>query len=48
MLADLISDIVGVITYIRHDKKNFLGGPCSKTLTLKLTDNRFVVLSVSR
>ncbi|KAK2410309.1 replication factor A protein [Trifolium repens] len=33
-------DVIGVVTYIRHDKNIFLDGTTTKTVTLKLTDNK--------
>ncbi|WJX89947.1 hypothetical protein P8452_71898 [Trifolium repens] len=33
-------DVIEVITYIRHDKNIYLDGTTTKTVTLKLTDNK--------
>ncbi|WJX66893.1 hypothetical protein P8452_51400 [Trifolium repens] len=33
-------DVIGVITYIRHDKNIYLDGTTTNTVTLKLTDNK--------
>jgi hypothetical protein len=36
-----VSDVVGVLTYVRHDKNIFSDGTTTNTVTLKLTDNRY-------
>ncbi|MCH89050.1 replication factor A protein, partial [Trifolium medium] len=33
-------DVIGVVTYVRHDKNYFLDGTSTKTVTFKLTDER--------
>ncbi|KAK2406775.1 replication protein A 70 kDa DNA-binding subunit C [Trifolium repens] len=33
-------DVIGVLTYVRHDKNIFPDGTTANTVTLKLTDNR--------
>ncbi|CAJ2652616.1 unnamed protein product [Trifolium pratense] len=39
-------DVIGVVTYIRHDKNYFDDGSASKTVAFKLTDHRLVVLRI--
>jgi hypothetical protein len=36
-----VLDVVGVLTYVRHDKNIFPDGTTANTVTLKLTDNRY-------